>query len=152
MIKGKNVFINYYQNNELYKEVVKDSWFYTGDICEFRDNKYWYLDRKKDLIIKSGINILPAEIEEVIHSVDGVIECAVVPVYDEGHGEKILAVVVAVNAIKQDDLRKKIILACKSKLSNYKLPSDIVFWKKLPKTPSKKISRKKIREHLNLFS
>lgn len=145
LIKGDNVFIGYHENERLYKEVVKDGWFHTGDICEYKDDKYWYLDRKKDLIIKSGVNIHPSEIEEIIYEIEGVIECGVIPIPDEIQGDKIIAIVVCKKDQNKEILKEKIKKSCKSKLSNYKLPSLIEFWDELPKTPSKKISRRKIK-------
>ena len=58
LIKGKNVFVGYYKNQELYKKVVKDGWFSTGDLVSFKNGRYIYKDRSKDLIIKGGINIV----------------------------------------------------------------------------------------------
>ena len=146
MLKGKNIFIGYYNNKKLYDQTVKDGWFYTGDICKYEDNKYWYQERKKDLIIKSGINIQPSEIEEAMYEVEGVVECGVIPVPDETQGDRIIAIIVKNNDIDSELLEKKIKNACKLRLSNYKIPSMIVFWDDLPKTPSKKISRRLIRK------
>jgi len=146
MLKGENIFVGYHNNDDLYKKTVVDGWFYTGDICQFKDKKYWYLDRKKDLIIKSGINIQPSEVEEVIYETKDVLECGVISIPDEIQGEKIIAIIIKTKNANKESLKELIKIACKKKLSNYKIPSEIVFWEALPKTLSKKISRKKIRD------
>ncbi len=144
MLKGKNVFSNYYKNEKLYNKSIENGWFKTGDIGKFEYNKYWYVDRSKDLIIKGGINIVPMEIEEVIYKHDNVLECCVVGKKNKIVGEEIIAVIVLKN-IENNDLQT-INKICKKYLSNYKQPKDYHFVNELPKTQSKKIMRRKVRE------
>jgi acyl-CoA synthetase (AMP-forming)/AMP-acid ligase II/fructose-1,6-bisphosphatase/inositol monophosphatase family enzyme len=149
LLKGENVFIGYYKNEKLYNQVVKDGWFYTGDIgCE-RNGKYYFVDRKKDLIIKGGINIVPMEIEEVIYKHDQVHECVVVGKEDNLIGEDIVAVVVPKNKGEEVSLAHEIRLFCKTQLSNYKVPSRVMIWDALPKTHSNKLLRRTVREIIN---
>ena len=93
LIKGKNVFVGYYKNKTLYDEVVKKGWFHTGDLVEYIDGRYIYKDRSKDLIIKGGINIVPAEIEEILYMDNEILEAAVIGLFNEVHGEEIFAAV-----------------------------------------------------------
>ena len=149
LIKGDNVFIGYYKNESLYKKIVINGWFYTGDLGEIKDTKYYFTDRKKDLIIKSGINIVPMEIEEIIYQHDEILECVVVGLKDKFQGEEIVAVCVK-SSLKNDELLKlEILKLCRSKLSLYKIPKQIFFWKEIPKTASHKLLRKDVRLKIN---
>ena len=90
LLKGKNIFIGYYNNKKLYNKVVNNGWFKTGDLgIQVTKNLFKFIDRKKDLIIKGGINIVPAEIEEYIYYFREVREVAVVGIEDSVHGEEI---------------------------------------------------------------
>lgn len=150
LLKGDNVFVNYYKNNSLFRQVVKDDWFNTGDIGKYENNRYWYLDRSKDLIIKGGINIVPMEIEEIIYQNNEVLECCVVGKKDSISGEDVVAVVCLNSNDNQEKIIIKIVNHCKKFLSSYKVPSEIYVWQSLPKTPSKKILRREIRNSINL--
>ncbi len=145
-LKGKAVFVGYFKNETLYHEVVKDGWFSTGDLGHEKDGKFYFDDRKKDLIIKSGINILPAEVEESIYKCDDVKECVVFGKKDPIHGETVGAAVVAKHEIADDLLIQRVKQTCKQYLSNYKIPSVVHVVQEIPKTHSGKLLRKKIRE------
>lgn len=149
MLKGDNVFIGYYKNQSTYNQVVKDGWFYTGDIGFEQDGKYYFVDRKKDLIIKGGINIVPMEIEEILYKHNQVHECVVVGKEDRVIGEDIVAVVVPKEKMDEADFIRQLKMLCKSQLSNYKIPSSILIWNELPKTHSNKLLRKRVREIIN---
>jgi long-chain acyl-CoA synthetase len=151
LLKGDNIFTGYYQNKSLYKEVIKEGWFHTGDLGEKKNGKFYFTDRKKDLIIKGGINIVPMEVEEAIYCHPQVAECVVVGKFSKLHGEEIVAVVVkVVDAGDETQLAKEIKGFCKQKLSSYKIPSKVFFWESLPKTASKKLIRHKVREKINI--
>ena len=149
LIKGKNVFIGYYKNEELYKDTVRKKWFHTGDLGKYDKKKYYFIDRKKDLIIKGGINIVPMEIEEVIYQHPKILECVVVGKIDKIHGEDVALVVVKSGEIQDQKLEKEIIKLCRNSFSSYKIPSHIEFWDSIPKTASKKLLRRKVRELIN---
>jgi len=151
LLKGENIFIGYYQNEPLYKEVINDGWFRTGDLGEKKKDKFYFTDRKKDLIIKGGINIIPMEVEEAIYLHPFVAECVVVGKFSKIHGEEIIAVIVKTeDAPEEAQLTREIKDCCKQKLSNYKVPNKVFFWESLPKTPSKKLIRRKVREEINI--
>lgn len=149
LLKGDNIFVGYYKNEKLYQQVVKNGWFHTGDIGSERDGKFYFVDRKKDLIIKGGINIVPMEVEEVFYKHPEVHECVVVGKEDKMVGEDVVAVVVPKNNHSGVDLVRELKNLCKSQLSNYKIPSRILLWDKLPKTHSNKLLRRKVREIIN---
>ena len=113
-------------------------------------NKFYFTDRKKDLIIKGGINIVPMEVEEAIYLHPCVAECVVVGKFSKIHGEEIAAVVVKTKDAPDDViLNQEIKDYCKKKLSNYKIPNKVFFWNSLPKTASKKLIRRKVKEKIN---
>jgi len=147
LLKGDNVFVGYHKNKSLYQEVINKGWFHTGDLGEEKDGKFYFIDRKKDLIIKGGINIVPMEVEEAIYCHPNVAECVVVGKINKFHGEEVVAVIVkTVTSKNETQLIKEIKDICKSKLSSYKIPREIIFWDSLPKTESKKLIRRKVRE------
>lgn len=146
LIKGKNVFSGYYKNSELFQEVVKDGWFHTGDLVGFEQGKYIYKDRSKDLIIKGGINIVPAEIEEIIYMNEKILEVAVIGIANEIHGEEIVAAVSLKDSNDNKNQIKSDLYELLSKnLSSYKHPIDIIFLDSIPKTHSGKLKRREVR-------
>jgi long-chain acyl-CoA synthetase len=152
LIKGDNVFIGYYKNNNLYEDVVVNGWFQTGDLGYMDNGRHYFSDRKKDLIIKGGINIVPMEIEEVIYKHSEILECVVVGREDSIHGEEVVAVCVKNGSITEENLSKEILEICRAELSSYKIPKQIYFWEELPKTASHKLLRKDVREKINKLS
>jgi len=146
LIKGRNVFCGYYKNQKLYDEVVKDGWFHTGDIVAYDKDIYYFKDRKKDLIIKGGINIVPGEIEEIIYKCEYVLEAVVVGVANDIHGEEIIAAISLNN--KNDninDFKSTLYDLLALHLSSYKHPIDFIVVPEFPKTHSGKIMRRKVR-------
>ena len=147
LIKGKNLFVGYHNNKKLYEEVVKDDWFHTGDFGYFEGGEWYFSDRKKDLIIKSGINIVPAEIEEVLVSHSGILEVAIVGLADAVHGEEIYGAISLKNKnAKHDSLGDEVIRLLGKSLSSYKFPKKVFIFEELPKTLSGKVMRKNVRE------
>jgi long-chain acyl-CoA synthetase len=154
LLRGKNVMLGYFNNDKLTNEVVKDGWFHTGDYGFEQGGNYYFLDRKKDLIILGGINIYPAEIEDVIYKESRVLECAVFGVEDKTLGEKIVAYIKC--SLKGHDnligMEADLIDLCKKHLSRFKIPSVIVFVDEIPKTVSGKILRRSLKElHLQKY-
>ena len=89
------------------------------------------------------------EIEEIVHEHPAVLESVVVGKKDKVHGEEIVLVVVSNNDTNEEKIRTEIRELCNSRLSSYKVPKEIFFWKSLPKTPSYKLLRKEVREIIN---
>lgn len=144
-IRGPQVMAGYWNKPEETKNVMtSDGFFRSGDIGIMNaDGLTKIVDRKKDMVLVSGFNVYPNEVEEVLSLIPGVLECAVIGVPDEDSGEAVKAFIV-----KQDpDLTEETILAfCKENLTNYKRPKHIVFRNYLPKTNVGKILRRELRD------
>ncbi len=143
--KGPQVMAGYWNRpDETAKVMTADGFFRTGDIGVMGPDGYVKIvDRKKDMILVSGFNVYPNEIEEVIAGHPGVLECAVIGVPDERSGEAVKAFVV-----KKDPnvTAEDIIKFCHSQLTNYKVPRHIEFRTTLPKTNVGKILRRQLRD------
>jgi long-chain acyl-CoA synthetase len=143
--KGPQVMAGYWNRpDETARVMTKDGYFRTGDIGIMSDDGYTKIvDRKKDMILVSGFNVYPNEIEEVIAGHPGVLECAVIGVADAKSGEAVKAFVVRKdpNVTAED-----IIKFCHEQLTNYKVPKQIEFRTELPKTNVGKILRRQLRD------
>ena len=143
--KGPQVMAGYWNRpDETAKVMTADGFFRTGDIGVMDERGYTKIvDRKKDMILVSGFNVYPNEIEEVIASHPGVLECAVIGVEDAKSGEAVKAFVVK----KDPNLTAEdIIKFCGTQLTNYKVPKQIEFRTDLPKTNVGKILRRELRD------
>ena len=143
--KGPQVMVGYWNRpDETAKVMTSDGYFRTGDIGVMTADGYTKIvDRKKDMILVSGFNVYPNEIEEVIAGHPGVVECAVIGVPDSKSGEAVKAFVV-----KKDPnvTAEDIIKFCGTQLTNYKVPKQIEFRTDLPKTNVGKILRRELRD------
>jgi long-chain acyl-CoA synthetase len=144
-IRGPQVMSGYWQRpDETGKVMTKDGFFRTGDIGVMDQNGYTRIvDRKKDMILVSGFNVYPNEIEGVVAAHPGVLECAAVGVPDENSGEAVKLFVV-----KKDPAvtEKELMDFCKEQLTGYKKPKYIEFRSDLPKTNVGKILRRELRD------
>ncbi|NMH61331.1 long-chain-fatty-acid--CoA ligase FadD [Alteromonas ponticola] len=143
-VKGPQVMQGYLNRQTATDEILKDGWLATGDIAKADEQGYFYIvDRKKDMILVSGFNVFPNEIEEVAAMHDGVIEAAAVGEPHEASGE-----IVKLFVVKKDPglTEKDIIAHCKSHLTGYKVPKKVVFKEELPKTNVGKILRRELRD------
>ena len=143
-IKGPQVMRGYWQKpEETAKVFTRDGWLKTGDIAVLEDKGYLRIvDRKKDMILVSGFNVYPNEIEGVVAQHPGVLECACIGVPDEKSGEVVKIFVVKKDpALTEADLRT----FCQQHLTGYKLPKHIAFIDELPKTNVGKVLRKELR-------
>ena len=144
-IAGPQVMLGYYNKPEETQNVLKDGWLLTGDIGIMDEDGYFrILDRKKDMIIVSGFNVFPNEIEDVLMMHPKVMEAAVIGVEDGKSGEVVKAYIVK----KDKSLKEAEILDhCKEFLTGYKIPKHIEFRDSLPKTPIGKILRRELKEN-----
>jgi long-chain acyl-CoA synthetase len=143
IIKGPQVMQGYWQRPEATAEVLKDGWLFTGDVAVMsEDGTFKIVDRKKDMILVSGFNVYPNEIEDALAKHDGVMEAAVIGVPDMKSGEAVRAYVV-----KRDEklTAEELMAHCRTLLTAYKVPARIEFRDELPKTPIGKILRKDLR-------
>ncbi|MBP6654870.1 MAG: AMP-binding protein, partial [Propionivibrio sp.] len=143
-VRGPQVMRGYWKNPEETARTIQNGWLKTGDIGYIDENGYVTItDRKKDMILVSGFNVYPNEVEGVVMTHPGVAECAVIGVPDEKSGEAVRLVIVR----KDPNLTKEDIIAyCKTQLTGYKRPHQIEFRDSLPKTPIGKILRRELRD------
>ena len=144
-IKGPQVMAGYWQRpDETAKVMTEDGYFKTGDIGIIDERGYFKIvDRKKDMVLVSGFNVYPNEVEEVIAMMPGVLECAVVGVPDEKTGEAVKLVIVKKDQSLTEAQVKEF---CQNNLTGYKRPKVIEFREVLPKTPVGKILRRELRD------
>lgn len=145
VIHGPQVMAGYWQRpDETAKVMTEDGYFKTGDIGTTDERGFFKIvDRKKDMVLVSGFNVYPNEVEDVVAALPGVMECAVVGVPDEKTGEAVKLVIVR----KDPELTEAQVREfCKSNLTGYKQPRLIEFRESLPKTPVGKILRRELRD------
>ncbi len=143
-IRGPQVMAGYWQRpDETARVMLPGGWFRSGDIGIQDERGYFRIvDRKKDMILVSGFNVYPNEVEDVVAQLPGVLECAVIGIPDEKSGEAVKLVVVRKDPqLSEDAIREH----CKAQLTGYKHPRVIEFRADLPKTPVGKILRRELR-------
>ncbi|WP_201628526.1 AMP-binding protein [Psychrobacter maritimus] len=142
-IKGPNVMSGYF-NKDNTNDFTKDGYFRTGDIVSMDEKGYiTLLDRKKDMVLVSGFNVFPNEIESVMLDCKGIVECAVIGIPDDHQGEAVkIYIVPADNNVTKSDIKEFAI----DNLTGYKCPRHIEFVSELPKSNVGKILRQKLRE------
>ncbi|MCE8032405.1 MAG: AMP-binding protein [Halomonas sp.] len=144
-VKGPQVMKGYWNlDEETAKVLTDDGWFHTGDIAVLQEDGYIRIvDRKKDMILVSGFNVYPNEIEDVVAAHPGVVESAAVGVPDESSGEAVkLFVVKRDDSLDEQSLREW----CKKELAGYKVPRFVEFRDELPKTNVGKVLRRQLRD------
>ncbi|WP_430737118.1 AMP-binding protein [Psychrobacter sp. VH5] len=146
-IKGPNVTSGYF-NKDNSKEFTSDGYFRTGDIVSMDEKGYFtLLDRKKDMILVSGFNVFPNEIESVMLDCDDIVDCAVIGIPDEHQGEAVkIYVVPADNNVTKEAIKEFAL----DNLTGYKCPRHIEFVSELPKSNVGKVLRQKLREQHQL--
>jgi long-chain acyl-CoA synthetase len=145
VVKGKQVMLGYYNNDDATKEAFIDGWFRTGDVGYMDEDGYVFLvDRIKDLIICSGFNVYPRNIEEAIYKHPAVDECNVIGVPDEYRGEAPIAFVTLKTGSSATAAEIKEFLA--EYISKIEMPRDIIFKDELPKTLVGKLSKNELRD------
>jgi len=144
-IRGPQVTQGYYNRpDETAKVFDDDHWFHSGDLGFMDEHGYFEIvDRKKDMIIVSGFNVFPNEVEAVIACHNDVIEVGVIGIPDDGCGEIVMAVIVSRNPqLTHED----IVIHCESSLTRYKIPKRVEFVAEVPKTNVGKILRRELRD------
>ena len=143
-VRGPHVMQGYWKRDEATSEVLdEDGWFRTGDVAIIEDDGYIRIvDRLKDMVLVSGFNVYPTEIESVVYTHPDVVECAVIGVKDAKTGEAVKLFVNSKNpSLSADELKEY----CRKELTNYKVPKLIEFMKELPKSSVGKILRRELR-------
>ena len=142
--KGPQIMKGYWQRPDATAETIKDGWLCTGDMGLMHPDGYFQIvDRKKDMILVSGFNVYPNEIEDVLAAHPKVLESAALGIADEHSGE-----IVKIFVVKKDDslTEAEVIEHCRANLTGYKVPKQVEFRKELPKTNVGKILRRELRE------
>jgi acyl-CoA synthetase (AMP-forming)/AMP-acid ligase II len=144
LLRGPNVMIGYLNDAVATEEAIDaDGWLHTGDVGTLDDRGYLTItDRLKDMYVCGGFNVYPAEVEQALARLEGVVESAVIGVPDERLGEVGLAFVVADHPLSTED----VIEHCKALVANYKAPRRVVFLDALPRNASGKVLKRQLRE------
>ena len=147
LLRGDNVMVGYLDDPEATGEAIDDDgWLHTGDVGRLDEDGYLKItDRLKDVFIVGGFNVYPAEIEQVLARVDGVVESAVVGVEDRRLGEVGKAFVVRRPGSSLD--AETLLSYARERLANFKIPREITFVADLPRNPSGKVLKRELRHH-----
>lgn len=146
VVRGPNVMLGYWNNPEATDHALRNQWFHTGDLAYKDDDDYVFIvDRKKDMIIRGGMNIYPREVEEVIYRYPGILEVAVIGVPDKVMGEEVQAyITLKVGA----DIDLEVLRGfCKQEMIHYKVPKNIIILEQIPKTVSGKTLKTELRKN-----
>ena len=143
-VAGPQIMQGYWNKNDETQKVLKDGWLRTGDIARMdKDGFFFIVDRKKDMILVSGFNVFPTEVEAVISEHPKVLEVAVVGVPHKVAGEAVKAFIIPKdNSLTELELKE----FCKERLVSYKVPRNFEFRDTLPKTNVGKILRRELRQ------
>jgi len=143
-VKGPQVMSGYWKRPEETAAVLRGGWLHTGDLATMDEDGYFRIvDRKKDLIIASGYNVYPREIDDVLYSHSKVLEAAVIGVPSDYRGETVKAFIVLKDG--ENASADEIITFCREHLAAYKVPRIIEFRDELPKTLIGKVLRRELR-------
>ncbi|WP_040204615.1 long-chain-fatty-acid--CoA ligase [Neobacillus jeddahensis] len=145
IVKGPQVMKGYWNRPKDTAEVLKDGWLFTGDIAKMDEGGYFYiLDRKKDMIIASGYNVYPREVEEVLYQLEGVEEAIVIGVQDAYRGETVKAFIKLMDGYTLTS--QNIMQFAKDNLAPYKAPKEVEILTELPKSSVGKLLRRVLRD------
>jgi acyl-CoA synthetase (AMP-forming)/AMP-acid ligase II len=145
LVKSPAMFVGYWNNPEATAAAIQDGWLHTGDLARLdEDGYYWFVGRKKEIIIRGGSNISPLEVEEAIDGHPAVLRSGVVGAPDAHYGQVVVAYVVlreGAPPVTEDDLRRFVA----QRLAAYKVPERHVFVPDLPLNPTGKVDRHALR-------
>lgn len=142
--QGPQIMLGYWNNEKETANTLRNGWLYTGDVAQMDDDGYFKIvDRKKDMILVSGFNVYPNEIEEEIAKLSSVKEVGVIGLPDENTGERVCAYIVAATGTLTQE---EVIAHCEKSLARYKIPKSVVIVTELPKSPIGKILRRELRK------
>jgi len=144
-VRGPQVMKGYWNRPEETAIALRDGWLYTGDVARMDEDGFFYIvQRKKDMIIVSGFNVYPNEVEDVLFTHPAVLEAAVIGVPDPYRGEAVKAfITLRSGAAATAD---EVIEFCRANLAKYKVPTLVEFMTSLPKSAVGKVLRRELRE------
>ena len=144
-VRGPQIMKGYWNKPEETAKTMRDGWLYTGDVARMDEDGYFYIvQRKKDMIIVSGFNVYPNEIEDVLFTHPAVQECAVIGVPDQYRGEAVKAFIVLKPGAQAN--AEELQEFCRERLAKFKIPSFIEFTAALPKSAVGKVLRRELRD------
>ena len=144
-IRGPQVMLGYWNHPEETAAVLHNGWLLTGDLATMDEDGYFTIvDRKKDMIISSGYNVYPREVEEVLFMHPAVAEAAAIGIPDAYRGEAVKAFVVLRPGLSATE--EEVIAFCRERLAPFKVPKHVEFAKDLPKSLIGKVLRRELRE------
>jgi fatty-acyl-CoA synthase len=145
LVRGPNMMSGYWNLPEATRNTIVEGWIHSGDLGYLDEQGYLYVvDRLKDMIVSGGENVYPAEVEKVLVQMEGIEEASVIGIADEKWGEVPKAFIVTQKDRVPSD--EEIILFCRKKLAGFKIPRHIERIDELPKNPSGKVLKKRLRE------
>jgi long-chain acyl-CoA synthetase len=148
LVRSPAVMLGYWESPELTAEVLRDGWLHTGDLGFLDADGYLrVVDRKKDLIIRSGFNVFPRDVEEALLEHPSVAAAGVVGRPDALHGEEVVAFVELTSA---DVASEDLVAFCKERIGGYKYPREVHVVPSLPLTPVGKLDRKALRAQVEV--
>ena len=146
--RGENIFAGYWNNPEATKEALRDGWFHTGDMARRDADGYISIvDRKKDMVLVSGFNVYPVEVENVLFRHPDVADAAVIGVPDPYQGESVKAVVVPRAGTRPSE--EQIIQFLRERLASFKVPRSVTFVDAIPKNRTGKVLKRVLRERFS---
>jgi long-chain acyl-CoA synthetase len=144
VVKGPQIMQGYWNNKDLTSASLRDGWFYTGDLARMDQEGFFYIvDRKDDLILSSGFNVYPSQIEEVLEKHPKIKEAAVIGVPDRIKGQTILAVIVLREGMQAD--KEEFLNYCKENMPDYRVPKAILLRDAIPRDPAGKILKRVLK-------
>lgn len=149
MARGPNIFPGYLNNEEETNHALVDGWLRTGDLGKRVDGFLVMADRRKELIISSGFNIYPSQVEAQVRQMPGVADCAIVGVPDSSRGEEVVAALVLEPGanVDLDQVRRWL----SDRISHYAMPRSVAVFDELPRSQLGKVMRRRVREQLDNF-
>jgi long-chain acyl-CoA synthetase len=147
LLRAPSIMQGYWRNPDATAKVLRDGWYYSGDIAYFDEDGYYYIkDRRNDMIIRSAFNIYPKEIEDLLYTHDAVAEAQVVGVPDLAKGEEVVACVAFRSGTALTE--QEVIDYCRKNLAAYKVPRYVKIFDALPKTVTGKLEKVSLRRML----
>jgi len=145
VVKGPQIMQGYWNNEVLTRAALRNGWLHTGDLARMDPDGFFYLaDRKDDLILSSGFNIYPGEIEDILMRHPKVKDAVAVGVPDRIKGQAIVAVIALKQGMEGD--KQEFLKYCKDNMPDYRLPKAILFREEIPRDPAGKILRRIVRQ------
>ena len=143
-VRGPNVTPGYWNRPEATAEAITDGWLHTGDAARQDEEGYYYIvDRWKDMYVSGGENVYPAEVEDAIYQLPGIVEAAVIGVPDERWVEVGRAIIVRQEGASLDEAQ--VLRHCVARLAKYKVPKSVVFVDEIPHNPTGKVLKRELR-------